>query len=283
MVITLKKIFQIIGLISLTLFSFFITDKTVTVVNNMDDIMIKIKQNSNKMTNKPIDASINEKYIITGIKGKKVNIKKSYKNMKKNGYYNEKLYIYNYINPKISLSDNKDKYIIGGNQNKRMISLLFKVTSTDEISDIVKILNNYDSKSTFVIDEVWFNNNTSFIKDLINNGHNVLPFFDDYSNQSYEIIDLMIKKISKKNYSFCYNINENNDNLNECLKRDNYTIKPIEISETSPLVDIKEKIQSGSLLSLKINNELKKELSTIIIYIKSKGYNISNLEDNILE
>ena len=40
----MKKTFQIIGLISLTCFSFFVTEKTATVVNNMDEIMVEIKE-----------------------------------------------------------------------------------------------------------------------------------------------------------------------------------------------------------------------------------------------
>ena len=58
---------------------------------------------------------------------------------------------------------------------------------------------------------------------------------------------------------------------------------PTLISSTTPLSDIKDKLESGSLLSLKINSQVKKELSTIIIYIKSKGYKITNLDENILE
>ena len=279
----MKKFLQIIGLISLTIFSFFITDKTVTVVNNMDEIMINIKENSKKQISKPIDAVINDNYIIPGIKGKKVNINKSYKTMKKNGYYSEKLYVYDYIKPQITLSKNIDKYIISGNPKKRKISLVFKIIGNDNIQDIVKILNNYDAKSTFFVDETWFNSNVSYIQELINIGHTIAPLFNDYTNPSYEIMDIMIKKRTKKNYSFCYNENENKNNLDACVQKDNYSIKPMEISETSPLVNIKEKLQPGALLSLKINSELRKELSTIIIYIKSKGYTISNIEDNVLE
>ena len=68
-----------------------------------------------------------------------------------------------------------------------------------------------------------------------------------------------------------------------CELKGNYTIRPTIISENTPLVDIKSKIESGSLLSLKINSQVKKELSTIIIYIKSKGYKFGNLEEHVLE
>ena len=65
--------------------------------------------------------------------------------------------------------------------------------------------------------------------------------------------------------------------------KNNYTIRPIEISESAPLADIKKNIEPGSMFSLNINSQVRKELSTIIIYIKSKGYNIDNLENHLLE
>ena len=39
----MKKVFQMIGLISLTCFSFFVTEQTAIVVSDMDEIMIEIK------------------------------------------------------------------------------------------------------------------------------------------------------------------------------------------------------------------------------------------------
>ena len=90
----MKKFFQILGLITLICFGFFITEKTALVVNNMDDIMINIKQNKDKYKSKSKDAVIKDNTIIPGINGKEVNINKSYKNMKINGYYSDKLYIY---------------------------------------------------------------------------------------------------------------------------------------------------------------------------------------------
>ena len=59
-----KKVFKIIGLISLTCFSFFITEKTSLVVKNMDDIMISIRENSDNYKSKSIDAKIDGDTII---------------------------------------------------------------------------------------------------------------------------------------------------------------------------------------------------------------------------
>ena len=123
----MKKAFQIIGLISLTFFSFFVTEKTANVVNNLDDIMVEIKEKESEYKSEPIDAIIKDNTIIPGISGKKVNINKSYKSMKINGYFSDKLFVYDYTKPRVSIADNMDKYIIKGNPNKRMVSLIFNL------------------------------------------------------------------------------------------------------------------------------------------------------------
>lgn len=279
----MKKIFQIIGLISLICFSFFITEKTSIVVSDLDDIMIEIKSNYKKYKMDSINAIIENNTIIPGIREKIVNIKRSYKNMKTNGYYSDKLFIYDYKNPKVSLSDNIDKYIIKGNQNKRMVSLIFKVTNNDNIDEIIKIIDNYNINVTFFIDSNWFTNNNNLIQQLIKKGHNIGILMDDYNNSDYEWLDMVIKKINNQKNSFCYSVEDNENNLNACMKKNNYTIRPIEICDKTPLVDIKEKLESGSIFSLNVNSQVRKELSTIIIYIKSKGYNLENLENHLLE
>ena len=279
----MKKAFQIIGLISLTCFSFFITEKTALVVSDMDDIMVKIKEEADNYKTNGIDAVIKDDTIIPGVSSRKVNISKSYKNMKSNGYFNDRLFIYDYVKPKISIEDNKDKYIIKGNPSKRMVSLIFTLSGNEDITDILNILNNYKIKSTFFVDYVWYQNNNDLIKGMISSNHIIAPLMDDYRDSDFEWMDMVIKKVNKQSVDFCYSINDNKDNLNFCSLKENYTIRPIIIKEKTPLVDIKNKLEPGSLMVLSNNSELKKELSSIIIYIKSKGYNITNLKDHILE
>ena len=279
----MKKIFQMLGLISLTCFSFFMTEKTALVVSDMDQIMIEIKANYNDYHTNSIDAIVDGNTIIPGISSKDVNINKSYKNMKQSGYYSDKLYIYDYTKPKISLSDNIDKYIIKGNPNKRMISLIFKVDASDDISDVLNIVNNYNINVTFFIDTNWFTNNNELIGQLINRGHNIGILLDDYTDSNFEWMDMVIKKINNQRNSFCYSTEDNDTNLEACIQKHNYTIRPIEISNKTPLVDIKKNLNAGSILSLDINSQVRKELSTIIIFIKSKGFNIDNLENHLLE
>lgn len=279
----MKKVFQMIGLISLTCFSFFVTEQTAIVVSDMDEIMIEIKNKKDDYKYDSIDAIIENNTIISGVSKREVNVNKSYKNMKSNGYFSDKLFVYDYEQPKISLTDNIDKYIIKGNPSKRMVSLIFKVEKDEEITDIVNILNNYNVKSTFFVNYNWFSNNNNLVEELIKNNHIVAPLMEDYTSSDFEWMDMVLKKINKQSVGFCYNENENKTNLEQCVLKNNYTIKPIVISENTPLVDIKEKLESGSILSLKVNSQVRKELSTIIIHIKSKGYKLSNLKDNVLE
>ena len=275
----MNKFFQILGLIGITIFSFFVTEKTVLVVNNMDDIMIQIKQNKDKYKEQSIKATIKDNTIIPGINGRIVNVKRSYKNMKINGYYSDKLFVYDYNKPIISLEDNKNKYIIKGNPAKRMISLIFKVKNNTNITNIISILNNYGAKSTFFVDINWFTNNTNVIEQLIKEGHNVGILLDNYESDDFLWTDTVIKNINKQKHGFCYNA----EKIEVCAENNDYTIRPIEISEYTPLVDLKKYIDSEHLFSFEVNAELKKELINIIIYIKSKGKKLENLENHILE
>ena len=206
-----------------------------------------------------------------------------YKNMKSNGYFNENLFAYDYIKPKITLTDNMDKYIIKGNPNKRMVSLIFILKGNDKIDNILSIINNYNVKVTFFVDYDWFTINNDKIKEIISSGHTISPYLEDYTNSNFEWMDMVIKKVNKQGVVFCYNQKDNEKNINICSLKGDYTIRPIIISDKMPLADIKNKIESGSLIVLSNNKEVRRELPTIIIYIKSKGFKLVNITEHVLE
>ena len=278
----MKRLFEMIGLLSLACFSFFVTEKTTLVFENVDNIMIQIKENSYNYNIDSMDAIVDGDTIIPGIYGKVVDIKKSYKKMKKYGYYNENMYVYNNVKPIISLVDNMDKYIINGNKSKRNVSLIFTVFDND-IDNILNILDKNSVKGTFFIDDEWFNNNNDLVLSLINNGHNIgnLSHNLDYSDSSFGWIDTIIKSLSSQKQGYCY-YTGNSDNIEYCKNYKNYTIKPIEISN-NPLYEVKNVLSNGVMLSFSFNGKVIKELDSIISYIKSKGYSIVNLEELLSE
>ena len=150
----MKKLFQIIGIISLMGISFFYTEKTVSVVKEYDDIMITLKNNQNKYNKIYENAIINKDTIIPGISGSKVDLNKSYSKMKRYGKYNESLIVIKKIKPKISIDNNK-KCIISGNKKIKNISLVF----IGDIDNIINILDKKNVKGNFIVSNDWIENN----------------------------------------------------------------------------------------------------------------------------
>ena len=270
----MKRLLEIVTLISLFVFSFFLTDKTSSVIKNLDDIMIMIKQDKKNYETNSINAIIDNKSIIPGISKRVVNIKESYYQMKKYGKYNPKLYIYTYIRPSISIINNKDKYINSGNKLKRMVSLNFIINDNDIINNILQILDNNNVKATFFIDEGYLSNNLNLVYNLIKANH-IIGIKDKRSN--YKWMSTIINKVGKQRNIYClYN------NTNKCMSIDGYSIKGINISNNY-YSNIKHELRSGSIFNLSINKELYYNLDIIIKFIKKKGYSIENIDVHIKE
>jgi len=272
----MKKFFEYLGLFALVCFSFFYTEKTTSVVKELDDIMIKIKEVSPNYKKEVIEAKIDGNTIIPGISGKEVDINTSYQNMRKLGTFNQNYLEYEYIKPNELLKNNVDKYIISGNENKKQVSLIFLVEKRNKVDEILNKLD--DIKVNFFVDGNWFENNNNLVIELIENGHIVgnLSYNKDYSNSSFIWMDTIIKKIGKQKNSYCIKT-DNKKDLEMCALQKDYTVAPIEISEY-PLINVKNNLNNGSIIAFKINNNLIKELDLIIKYIESKDLEIVNLE-----
>lgn len=279
----MKRLFSLIGLISLACFSFFMTEKTTTVIKNVDDIMIEIKDKYKNYERMSIDAKIVDDTIIPGVKGINVDVNKSYRKMKKYGYYNDKLYVYKKIKPKISMQDHLDKYVISGNKINRNISLVFIVDSDTNIDEVLKIMNKNKVFGSLFVDDTWFSNNNELVLNLIDEGYTIgnLSHNLDYLDSSFGWMDTIIKSLSKQKQGFCY-YTDNIDNLSSCVRLKNYTIKPIEINNNY-LYEVKKNISNGMMISFKVSSGLEKELDSIINYIKSKGYNLVNINELLSE
>lgn len=134
----MKKFFQFVGLCALFIFSFYYTEKTVSVVKEFDDIMIEIKDVAEKVRMKGEDAIIKDDTIIPGRNGQEIDINKSYQKMRKYGKYDEKLLLMEEFKPKVSIDKNYQKYVIGGNEEKRQVSFIFQVQEKDHVESIKK-------------------------------------------------------------------------------------------------------------------------------------------------
>ena len=90
-------------------------------------------------------------------------------------------------------------------------------------------------------------------------------------------MDTIIKKIGKQENSYCYKT-DNKKDLENCALQKDYTISPTIEIDDYPLINVKNNLKAGNIISFKINNNLIKELDLIIKYIESKDLEIVNLE-----
>lgn len=280
----MKRLFEIIGLATLMFFSIMITHKTEMVFENVDNIMIEIKEKSEIYKQMEVDAKIDGDTIIPGKYGRSVNIKKSYQQMKKYGTFKEEMLVYNLKKPKISLSDYKDKYIINGYPKDRKISLIFKINNYEgNIDEVLKILDSNNIKATFFVDDEWFSEHNNLINVLIDQQHTIglLSHNLDYQDSSFGWMDTIIKSVTKQKQGYCY-YTDKRENLDSCVLLNDYTIKPIEISENL-FYEVRKNLNNGVMLSFNLNKQLEHELKTIISYINTKGYSLVSLENMLSE
>lgn len=281
----MNKFFTRVGMIILICVSFIYTEQAAKLLKNSDEIMIRIKEENKSYKQDPINAVIFENTIIPGVKGVVIDEEASYKKLKKIGKYDSNLLEYKAIAPVVSIKNNYNKYIVGGNKLKKSVSLIFLVNSNTDINKVLKIVNEKKVKANFFIDSIWLENNNELMLELMNQGHNIgnLSYKQDYNHSDFVWINTIVKKIGKQNHGFCYVESENEEILDICAVNKNYTIKPNLIVSKYPSIEIKEKLISGSLIVMPINNLVEKELQWVIDYINSKGYEIVNLIELLKE
>lgn len=271
----MKKIFEYFGLLCLLCFSFILTEETTTVVQEVDDIMIQIKSEMLKYNVDGMDAEIKDDCIIPGLVSKVVNVNKSYSYMKEKGIYDSSFYVYDLNKPNISLEDNIDKYIISGNANKRMVSIIFVVDNKD-MKDILNVVGN--TPVSFVIES--YNIDTQ-IDNLIDNKLNNEILISNMNKDDYDLITSKLKSIGVNNI-YCFNNIKDSSFLDICKKDDRYSLTTT-IIESNPLKEVKKNLSAGHIFVFKINDEVIKELPNVIRYINSRNYDITFLKEHLSE
>lgn len=281
----MKNIIQYIGLGILIVFSFFYTEKTVTTIKSQDPLMIELESKKSEYNVSAIDALMTDLTIIPGMKGCEVDVEESYYKIKKLGQFNSNLLEYTVVEPDKKLNDNYDKYIISGNKEKNTVSLIFKVKEKTNIDNVVKILDEKKVKATFFIDGKYIENNIQKVESIIKNDHEILNY--GYNNKYDKDLIVwnnnLIERINYGNPKFCYLENEDVEVLNLCATNNMYTILPNLVVKKSPLLEVKENIKKGSLISFNINDTLERELNLVINYIAQKGYNIDIVSKHLEE
>ena len=259
--IILKKYGKYILFSLLVLLSFYTTNKTANLVRNQDPILKEIRNISLEKKEDFVNAVIEDDYIIPGMYGSIIDELKSLAKMKEQDVFNNLYLVSQPIKPDISLSDNLDKIIIKGNSKKQQVSFVIDENSSKKIKDYL-VKNNI--KASLLITKDNFSKDSYF--EQINN---------DFKN--YKELDKTLKK-NKINTNICV-LDNNNSNLKFCKSKKKYLVKPGMFLDNANIIEIKTKLDSGSIIYIKDATYL----DCLVEYIKSKDLKIVPLSQLISE
>ena len=276
----MKKMYQISIVLLLSLTSFFYTEKVIDFIREKDPIMKNIKEYDKKNKIDAVNAVIDKNKITPGVSGKKVDYDKSFQKMKKYGTYNESLTVFEEVAPTISIDDYYDKYISEGSGINNDVSLVFEVKNGDNINNIINILKENNTIATFFVDGLWLENNQTLVSEMASLGHEIeiLNYDNKYQELYFSSSLNLLNSITNLKPKYCYARYDNKEVLELCEKLELHTIIPTIMTGNYPYNDVVKKVHKGSIIGFSVTSSVEIELSTIINYLKQKGYTIDTLD-----
>lgn len=148
----------------------------VLIVGKQEDPLYQtIIKNAPTYEVPPSDAKIDEVWkAIPGYNGLTVDIEASYKNMKKNGTFDEKKLVYKQTEPSVRLEDLSPSPIYRGHPDKPMVSFIINVAWGNEyLPDMLAALKKHQVKASFFLEGRWVKNNPDLAKMIVSAGHEV--------------------------------------------------------------------------------------------------------------
>ena len=279
----MKKIIIPIFYLIIVAASFYYINTTMETNKAKDPIFKNIRNSTEKYKKNAQNAQIIGNKILSGKYGQDIDYKKSYKKMKEYGSYNEALTTIKNIKPTISIEDNYDKYIIGGNKEKTSIALVFIVKENTNIEKVLAILNKTNTPATFFIDGGYLEKNIEIIKNNKNYEFELLSYKDSYQKDFFKTALYYLETITKNKENYCYTEKENEDLLKLCNGLNLHTIIPT-IKITKDLYkEVKRNISNAIIISIEITTSTEKELYPTINYIKYKGYKLETIKNLLSE
>ncbi len=273
---------KILVLIIFTLISMYYTNICMEVLKEKDPIMQEIKSNMSKYEESANDATIIGNVIVPGHIGRRVNKNKSYSKMKKYGNYNETLTVMEEVKPELSVSNTFDKYIEKGNSNNKNVSFVF--IYDENIDKVIKILNSKHVPSTIFLDGMYLENDSlNGLKNNWNIDYELLSYNGEYDENLFKTSLSYLESVTKKSPKYCYSEVENSAVLNLCSKLKMHTIKPYIRIDDNLLKEVKSSLSNSIIISIKSSSSNVSELSSVIDYVISKGYDIVSLDNLISE
>lgn len=168
--------------------------ETVPVTSSQEEkeLMNKIKEIGAQYEEEPEDAVIDKVWKkVPGYNGLKLDVNKSYNQMKEKRKFDKNLLSLREVKPEVSLKDLPPAPIYKGNPNKNMVSLMINVSWGEEhIPAMLQALKEQKVKATFFIEGKWAQENEEDVKLILEEGHEI-------GNHAYNHPDLRTKSASE--------------------------------------------------------------------------------------
>ncbi len=273
----LKKIFKISAVLLLVGFSFFYTEKVTLIARNSDPIMRAIKKEESNKKVSNVNPVINNDEYIMGINGCEIDVDKSYSKMRGVGEFKEELIV---MKETSNDKDLTDKYVIGGNNKEKKVSLIF-IVNKDIDSNLTNYINDKNLKVNYFIDGKYLEENMITVKFLSENSNiYYLGENEEYSDENMLYHNNLISMNGSNEPKYCFTSDKDNNTLKLCNDYDMVTIKS-DIIKDNIYKRVKDKLNNGVIFAIDSDNI--DEIKVSINYILSKGYNIISLEDLLSE
>jgi probable sporulation protein (polysaccharide deacetylase family) len=278
--------------------------QALPAIKETDSLYQSIKNNAPTYEKPPSDAKIDRVWkAIPGYNGIKVDIRASYKNMKKNGVFDEKKLVFTQIRPKVHLNDLPASPIYRGHPDKPMVSFIINVAWGNEyLSDMLATLKKHNVSASFFLEGNWVKKNPELAKMIVSAGHEV-------GNHSYSHPDMakltaahareqMVKtneiieaSTEKKCHLFAPPSGSYRDETVKIadelkMKTIMWTVDTVDWKKPTPetLINrVMNKIDNGAMILMHPTEPTAASLDRLITLIKQKNYKIGTVSDLLKE
>lgn len=277
-----KNTIKLFSLFLLLLLSFIYTDKVFNEARGNDPLMKEVISYKKAHDVKPVEPKIKDDEMILGMSGLIINEEKSYKNMKEDDTFNKQKLVYDKKNPNTSITKTYDYYITNG-ISKNMVSIIFKVNNSTNVSELLSILAKTNFTVNFFIDGSYLEKNVETAFSMVNLNSEIynLGYDNKYSKSMISVTNNLIESITLKDSLFCLNEVKNDNYKDICASKKMLTLSPKLVNPN--ITDLKKNLSKGVIIVYDLDEFDTSKFNFIINVIESRGYKIKGLSKLINE
>lgn len=282
MIVLFKNTIKLFSLFLLLLLSFIYTDKVFNEARGNDPLMKEVISYKKAHDVKPVEPKIKDDEMILGMSGLIINEEKSYKNMKEDDTFNKQKLVYDKKKPNTSITKTYDYYITNG-ISKNMVSIIFKVNNSTNVSELLSLLAKTNVTVNFFIDGSYLEKNVETAFSMVNLNSEIynLGYDNKYSKSMISVTNNLIESITLKDSLFCLNEVKNDNYKDICASKKMLTISPKLVNPS--ITDLKKDLSKGVMIVYDLDSFDTSKFNFIINVIESRGYKIKGLSKLINE